>query len=109
MIFLTPDGFEGGGIDNVLRIALKAAEQEAGNPLIGIPAKIADGYFLVALNDTKADQEANLSLLRNQEWIDVPVIYKSGRRALLTMEKGIPGDKVFDEAIKAWQAKSSGQ
>ena len=109
MIFLTPDGFEGGGIDNVLRIALKAAEQEAGNPLIGIPAKIADGYFLVALNDTKADQEANLSLLRNQEWIDVPVIYKSGRRALLTMEKGIPGDKVFDEAIKAWQAKASGQ
>lgn len=109
MIFLTPDGFEGGGIDNVLRIALKAAEQEAGNPLIGIPAKIADGYFLVALNDTKADQEANLSLLRNQEWIDVPVIYKSGRRALLTMEKGIPGDKVFDEAIRAWQAKSSAQ
>ena len=109
MIFLTPDGFEGGGIDNVLRIALKAAEQEAGNPLIGIPAKIADGYFLVALNDTKADQEANLSLLRNQEWIDVPVIYKSGRRALLTMDKGIPGDKVFDEAIKAWQAKASGQ
>ncbi|MET3794842.1 hypothetical protein [Aquamicrobium terrae] len=108
MIFLTPAGFEGGGIDNLLRIALKKAEQEAGSPLIGIPAKIADGYFLVALNDTKADEDANLALLRNQEWIDVPVVYKSGRRALLTMEKGIPGDKVFDEAIKAWQAKTSG-
>lgn len=108
MIFLTPSGFEGGGIDGLLRIALKAAEQDAGSPLIGIPAKIADGYFLVALNDTKADEDANLSLLRNQEWIDVPVIYKSGRRALLTMEKGIPGGKVFDEAIKAWQAKTAG-
>lgn len=108
MIFLTPQGFEGGGIDNVLRIAMKTSEQEAGSPLIGVPAKIADGYFLVALNDTKADQDANLTLLRNQQWIDIPVVYKSGRRALITMEKGLPGDKVFDEALKAWQGKTSG-
>lgn len=108
MIFLTPQGFEGGGIDNVLRIAMKTSEQEAGSPLIGVPAKIGDGYFLVALNDTKADQDANLNLLRNQEWIDIPVVYKSGRRALITMEKGLPGDKVFDEALKAWQGKTSG-
>ncbi|WP_245295260.1 pentapeptide repeat-containing protein [Manganibacter manganicus] len=106
MIFLTPDGFEGGSIDNVLRIAMKRTEQDAGNPLLGIPAKIADGYFLVALNDTKADEATNLALLRNQEWIDIPVIYKSGRRALLTMEKGIPGDKVFDEALKAWESEA---
>jgi len=104
MIFLTPDGFPGGGIDNILRVALKGSEQEAGNPLIGIPAKIADGFFLVALNDSKAETAANLTLLRRQAWIDIPVVYKSGRRALFTMEKGIPGDKVFDEALKAWAA-----
>ncbi len=108
MIFLTPEGFDGGGIDNVLRVAMKKTEQEAGSPLIGIPAKIADGFFLIALNDTKADEQANLTLLRNQDWIDIPVVYKSGRRALLTMEKGIPGANVFDEALKAWQAKTSG-
>ncbi len=108
LIFLTPEGFEGGGIDNILRIAMKTSEQDAGSPLIGIPAKIADGFFLVALNDTKADEQANLTLLRNQDWIDIPIIYKSGRRALITMEKGIPGDKVFDDALKAWQEKSAG-
>jgi len=108
MIFLTPEGFEGGGIENILRVAMKSSEQEAGNPLIGIPAKIADGFFLVALNDTKAEIDANLTLLRRQSWIDVPLVYKSGRRALLTMEKGIPGDKVFDEALKAWQAATAG-
>jgi hypothetical protein len=108
LIFLTPDGFEGGGIDNILRVAMKSSEQDAGSPLIGIPAKIADGFFLVALNDTKADEQANLTLLRNQDWIDIPIIYKSGRRALFTMEKGIPGEKVFDEALKAWQAKTAG-
>jgi hypothetical protein len=108
MIFLTPEGFDGGGVDNILRVAMKGSEQDAGSPLIGIPAKIADGFFLVALNDTKADEDANLTLLRGQDWIDVPVVYKTGRRALLTMEKGIPGEKVFDEALKAWQAKTAG-
>ncbi|MDG4883638.1 hypothetical protein [Mesorhizobium sp. WSM4884] len=108
MIFLTPEGFDGGGVDNILRIAMKSSEQDAGSPLIGIPAKIADGFFLVALNDTKADEDANLTLLRGQDWIDVPVVYKTGRRALLTMEKGIPGEKIFDEALKAWATKTSG-
>jgi hypothetical protein len=108
VIFLTPEGFEGGGIDNVLRVSMKGSEQEAGSPLIGIPAKIADGFFLVALNESQPEIDANMTLLRRQSWIDVPVIYKSGRRALFTMEKGIPGAKVFDEAMKAWQAASAG-
>ncbi|MGF7006407.1 hypothetical protein [Aminobacter sp. BE322] len=108
MIFLTPDGFEGGGIENILRVALKSSEQDAGSPLLGIPAKIADGFFLVALNDTKAEMDTNLNLLRRRSWIDVPVVYKSGRRALFTMEKGIPGDKAFEEAMKAWEAKAAG-
>lgn len=108
MIFLLPEGFPGGGIDNILRVAMKGSEQEAGNPLIGIPAKIADGFFLVALSDGKAETNANLTLLRRQSWIDIPVVYKSGRRALFTMEKGVPGDQVFDEALKAWSAASAG-
>jgi hypothetical protein len=102
MIFLTPEGFEGGGIENVLRVSMKGSEQETGSPLIGIPAKIADGYFLVALNDSKGEMDANLALLQQRAWIDVPIVYKSGRRALITMEKGIPGAKVFDDTLKAW-------
>ena len=49
-----------------------------------------------------------MTLLRRQSWIDVPIVYKSGRRALFTLEKGIPGDKVFDEALKAWTTASAG-
>lgn len=108
LIFLTPEGFEGGGIENILRVTLKDSEQAAGNPLLGIPAKIADGFFLLALSDTKAEMDTNLALLRRESWIDVPILYKSGRRALITMEKGVPGDKVFDEALRAWQANSAG-
>jgi hypothetical protein len=108
MIFLTPEGAEGGGIQNVVRVAMKDSEQATGSPLLGIPAKIADGFFLVALSDSPAEIQANLTLLRRQDWIDVPLIYTSGRRALITMEKGVPGERVFEEALKAWQDASSG-
>lgn len=108
MIFITPDDFEGGGIENVLRITFKDSEQSAGNPLLGIPAKISDGFFLLALTDSKADIEANTTMMRRLDWLDIPLVYNSGRRALITMEKGVPGSKVFDEALKAWTPESSG-
>lgn len=108
MIFLTPPNFEGGGIDNVLRVALKTSEQDAGAPLSGIPAKISDGFFLIALNDSQQDKDVNMRLLRERAWLDVPIIYKSGRRALITMEKGIPGEKVFDDVLKSWGIQGSG-
>lgn len=108
MIFITPDDFEGGGIENVLRITFKDSEQSAGNPLLGIPAKISDGFFLLALTDSKADIEANSTMMRRLDWLDVPIVYSSGRRALITMEKGVPGSKIFEEALKAWAPESSG-
>ncbi len=108
MIFITPDDFDGGGIENVLRITFKDSEQSAGNPLLGIPAKISDGFFLLALTDSKADIEANTTMMRRLDWLDVPIVYSSGRRALITMEKGVPGAKIFDDALKAWTPESSG-
>lgn len=103
MIFLTPESFEGGSIANVSRISFKETEQAAGNPLIGIPAKIADGFFLLALGDSPAEIQANTTLLRQQNWLDIPIVYQSGRRALLSLEKGIPGEQVFQEALRAWE------
>lgn len=109
MIFLTPDNFEGGSISNVSRIAFKDTEQATGNPLLGIPAKIADGFFLIALGDSPAEIEANLTLLRRESWVDIPIVYQSGRRALLSLEKGIPGDRIFQDVLRSWsEADSSG-
>lgn len=108
MIFLTPEGFEGGAISNVSRIAFKETEQAAGSPLAGIPAKIADGFFLIALSDAPAETQNNLTLLRRQSWVDIPIVYQSGRRALLSLEKGIPGDRVFQEALNAWDEGTAG-
>jgi hypothetical protein len=108
MIFITSGTFEGGGVESVLRIAFKESEAAPGAPLIGIPAKIADGYFLVALSDNATESNQNVQLMLRQSWIDIPIVYRSGRRALVTMEKGIPGNKVFEDAIRAWRTASAG-
>ncbi|SMH55387.1 hypothetical protein [Mesorhizobium australicum] len=102
LIFLTPDNFEGGTIDNLLRMTMKETEEATGNPLLGVPAKIGDGFFLIALSDGKAENDANMQLFRRMKWVDIPIVYRSGRRALMTLERGVPGDKVFEEALKAW-------
>ncbi|WP_173933600.1 hypothetical protein [Chelativorans sp. Marseille-P2723] len=107
LIFLTPEQFAGGSINGVLRVAMKQSEEDTGSPLLGFPAKIADGFFLVALSDNRADLETNSTLLRRQSWIDIPIIYASGRRALMTLEKGTAGDRAFREALEAWQRATS--
>lgn len=108
MIFLVPDDFEGGAIDNILRVAFKDSEQSPGNPLLGLPAKISDGFFLLALSDSQAETDANTMMMRRLDWLDIPIVYRSGRRALITLEKGAPGARVFEEALSAWANESSG-
>ncbi len=108
MIFTVPEGFPGGSIDNVSRMTFKDTEQAPGSPLVAIPAKIADNFFIIAMNDAKTAVDTNMSLIRRQSWIDIPIAYKTGRRALITLEKGLPGEKTFDEVLKSWAAKTGG-
>jgi hypothetical protein len=108
MLFTTPPDFAGGPIADVQRFAMKDTEQAPGNPLVGVPASFGDGFFLIALTDEKSAIDTNISLLGKQQWIDVPVAYGSGRRALLSFEKGLTGERVFEEVLKSWAAKAAG-
>ncbi|MEZ2220116.1 hypothetical protein [Rhizobium sp. RCC_161_2] len=104
LAFQVPPNFEGGAIDNVQRIALKSTEQDRGDALIAVPAKVTDDVYMVALNDFPDARKTNLDLLKTRNWIDIPVVYRNGRRALLTMEKGPTGTDAFNKAIAEWQA-----
>ncbi|MER0238265.1 hypothetical protein [Fulvimarina sp. MAC8] len=106
LLFDTPDSFAGGNVATVQRLALKKTEQARGEPLIGVAGKISDGFFIIALNNLDQAVENNLALLEGQQWIDIPIAYATGRRALVSIEKGVPGDRVFKEAIAAWDGKS---
>lgn len=101
-VFSLPQNFEGGAIDNVQRVSMKRTEQDRGDPLIAVPAKITDDFHMIALNDYPEAVATNTELLRTRSWIDIPITYRNGRRALLTLEKGPAGTEAFTKALQAW-------
>lgn len=109
IVFDLPADFEEGNVESVQRIAFKQTEQDAGNPLIAVPAKVTDDYHMVALNSDAEAQKVNLDLMKNRGWIDIPITYRNGRRALLTLDKGTAGAEAFDKALKAWATTGNSQ
>ena len=103
IIFKLPTEFPSGGISNVPGILMKQAEQTRGTPLAGLAVKVTSGFFLIGLSSVDADKERNLQLLKDRSWFDIPVVYNNNRRAILAMEKGTPGERVFAEAFKVWK------
>ncbi|OCP22099.1 MULTISPECIES: hypothetical protein [unclassified Ensifer] len=101
-VFSLPQNFEGGAIDGVQRVSMKRTEQDRGDALIAVPAKITDDFHMIALNDLAEAVGSNTELLRSRGWIDIPLTYRNGRRALLTLEKGQSGNEAFSQAMRAW-------
>ena len=97
-----PADLPGKSVKKVPRLVMKPTEEAHGQPLVGIDAKITAGYFWIALSGAEADLSANLALLRERDWIDLPFVYETGQRAILTFEKGTPGERVFQKAMAAW-------
>jgi hypothetical protein len=102
LVFSLPENFEGGGIESVQRVAMKRTEQDRGDALIAVPAKITDDFHMIALNDFPEAIAKNTELLRTRNWIDIPITYRNGRRALMTLDKGTAGAEAFDTVMKAW-------
>lgn len=100
--FELPVNFPAGGITNLPGMIMKTTEGARGDALIGASARVSDGLFWIALSSSEADQKVNLGLLRDRGWIDLPILYNNGRRAILTIEKGSEGAKAINDAIDAW-------
>ncbi|WP_428426123.1 hypothetical protein [Pararhizobium sp.] len=101
-VFSLPENFEGGSIDSVQRVSMKRNEQDRGDALIAVPAKITEDFHMIALNDFPEAVATNIELLRTRGWVDIPLTYRNGRRALLTLEKGPAGTEAFTKAMQAW-------
>jgi len=102
VMFNLPPDFPGGGIANVPGILMKDSEEVRGMPLAGLAVKVTNGFFLIGLNAADDDMQRNLQLLKERAWFDVLIVYNNNSRAILTLEKGPPGDRAFAEAFKAW-------
>jgi len=92
-----------GGVQNVPGVLMKQAEQTRGVPLAGLAVKVTPGFFLIGLSALETDMQRNVQLLKERSWFDIPVVYNNNRRAILAMEKGTPGEKVFADAFAAWR------
>ena len=102
IMFNLPPDFPGGGISNVPGVLMKDSEEVRGMPLAGLAVKVTNGFFLIGLNAADDDMQRNVQLLKERTWFDILIVYNNGSRAILTMEKGPPGEHAFADAFAAW-------
>ena len=102
IMFTLPADFPEGGIQNVPGVLVKQNEQARGVPLAGLAVKVTNGFFLVGLNSSEVDLARNIALIKERPWFDIPIVYNTGRRALLAIEKGTPGERAFTDAFRTW-------
>ena len=102
IMFTVPANFDHGGIQEIRGVLMKAAEQARGTSLSGLAVKVTTGYFLIGLSSADQDIQKNVQLLKERGWLDVAIVYNDGRRAILAMEKGTPGERAFQSAFNAW-------
>ena len=93
--FTLPADFDQGGIGNVPGVLMKPGEQARGVPLAGLAVKVTNGYFLIGLSAVEIDKQRNIQMLKQRDWLDIPIVYTSGKRAILALEKGTPGQRAF--------------
>lgn len=100
--FDLPPNFDLGNASSVPGMRAKSSEGAQGVPLTGLAVRVAPGFFLIGLSSLDSDRQRNLGLLITRNFLDVPVAFDNGRRAILVLEKGPPGDQAFRQAFMAW-------
>lgn len=86
-------------VSTVPGLLAKSSEQSRGTALAAVAVKVTEYFFMVGLWDNPADRAKNMQLLLDRTWFDVPMVYSSGRRAIIAIEKGTPGTDAFKAAF----------
>lgn len=90
-------------VQDVGLLQAKDDQNARGSPVSGLPVRVRDNLFLIGLSSLPNDVERNTDLLLHKNWFDLAIRYTSGRRAVLTFEKGSTGAQVMQNAFAAWQ------
>lgn len=100
--FKVSDTFIGGNISTLPGVLLKDQELVPGTALVGASARVVGNSFLFALSATPADAETNTNLLESRRWMDLAVVYGTGRNAIITLEKDDEAQALFEKVFTAW-------
>jgi hypothetical protein len=103
LTFVTASGDPSRVVRDIGLLQLKNEEAVRGTPLAGLPVPVKDNVFLIGLSNLQGDTERNIDLLRTRNWIDLPIRFASGQRAILSFEKGVSGEQVVNEAFNQWR------
>lgn len=100
--FDVSDTFIGGTIASLPGVLLKDEELVPGTPLVGASARVVGNSFLFALSASPNDLSTNTDLLGRRKWMDLAVVYGTGRNAIITLEKDEEAQGMFNEVFTAW-------
>jgi hypothetical protein len=95
----------GKGVGDVFGIRMRQNEQARVEHLAGAALKVDDGFFWVGLSNSDAVQAHNLQLVNELSWLDIGLVYKNRRTAILEIEKGASGREIFEKAFTAWKVQ----
>ncbi|AQS41015.1 MAG: Hypothetical protein BHV28_02930 [Candidatus Tokpelaia hoelldobleri] len=107
LVFVVPDDFDGGAVDQIGQLMFKPAEQSRQQDLQGtvMPHRLNENFFLVTINAPRPMMEYNLNIMRQLQWLKLYVQYSSGRYGEFSLAKGEGGDAIFKQVIDSWRAK----
>lgn len=105
--FKVNDSFIGGSIAGLPGVLLKNEELVQGTPLVGASARVVGNSFLFALSASPEDITANSNLLMSRKYMDLALIYATGKRAIITLEKDPAAVSLFNEVVGAWTTKAA--
>jgi len=100
--FTLPPDFSHGGIQEIRALMMKQSESTPGVALAGLSVKVTTGVFLVGLSASEGEVQRNIQMLKERDWFDIAILYNDNRRAIMAVEKGSQGDRVFADAFAAW-------
>ena len=99
--FKLPSNFPDGGIASVPGVCegYRAVARHAAQ---GPYRKSEQRFFMIGLSAVEADRQRNLQLLKDEGWFYMPIYYTDGERAIVAVQKGRTGNRVFTDAFAAW-------
>lgn len=107
--FEVSESFSGGAVAGLPGILLKNEELVQGAALVGASARVVGNSFLFALSAAEQDVRNNISLLESNKWMDLALVYATGRRAIITLEKDAAAEAMFNDVLAVWrEADASG-
>ena len=105
--FTVGQSFIGGSIAGLPGVLMKNEELVPGTQLIGASARVVGNSFLFALSSSPADEATNRDLLTSGKWLDLAIIYATGKRAILTLEKDDKAQGLFSQVFDAWSKEAA--